>query len=705
MAVGSGDAQPGRVVDVVWPGWYRRLVVGAVLVASGLAALGWWLGPPNGPPAALVLSQLIVPGAISVAVFAGGSGRWKYVFAAALLIDLEALFASALAPIGLAYAVLFPVVGVALLVGAVGGRALIAGFIAAGSTSLVGVTIALLFGPASHEPRIGVPIVTLAITAIFIGVGLVHLGLLYKDRMRALASARDDLASRRAAEDLLAAIVDSTPVPTQAFDADGNVILWNPASERLFGWKRSEVVGGRIPAEMDPPDAPLPVTARIGQTLAGEVVRGDRVRRLTKDGREVWIDIYASPIHDADGKPIGVAGQTVDVTERIALDARLRQAAKMEAIGVLAGGIAHDFNNMLTAIRGYADLARTEVPLSGEVDVAGVRDDLTQVILAADRASELTRQLLAFARKTVLEPRVLDPVAVVSGFAPMVRRLLGEDVDLVLEFGPEAGLAKVDPAQLEQVILNLAVNGRDAMPAGGQLRIDISNVTLGDDYTAGHPDARPGPYVRLTVADTGVGMDEETRSHVFEPFFTTKGPGQGTGMGLATVFGVVKMSDGSIDFRSEPGKGTTFDLYFPRIPAGAAPAVSAEPPDETPRGSETILFVEDDPAVRPFGRRCLAGLGYTVLEASSGAEALSVVGSFEGSIDLLLSDVVMPGMQGPELARRLSELRPGLRVLYCSGFHQNPAATDGASGSAYLAKPYSRESLARAVRASLDRAG
>jgi signal transduction histidine kinase/ActR/RegA family two-component response regulator len=387
-----------------------------------------------------------------------------------------------------------------------------------------------------------------------------------------------------------------------------------------------------------------------------------------------------------------------DVTEQRRLESQLAQAQRLEAVGQLAGGIAHDFNNLLTAIRGYAQLA-AESLAEGEQ----ARDDIEQVIRAADRAADLTRQLLAFSRRQVLQPQVVDPAEIVASISPMLRRLLGEHIELTTRAQIAAGSIRVDPSQFEQVIVNLALNARDAMPEGGRLTIETSNVELDAAYAANHADTNAGSYVALVVSDTGTGMDAATKVRIFDPFFTTKESG-GTGMGLATVYGIVRQSGGSIYVYSEPGHGTSFKLYLPRVdvepaiePSGSATA--------TPTGAEVILLVEDEEPVRAFAARILSGLGYTLLEASNGEEGLEVAAAHDGPIDLLLTDVTMPGMQGPQLAAAMRKVRPEIRVMYISGFTETLVGRPGSDGdgSTFLSKPFAGASLARAVRETLDR--
>jgi signal transduction histidine kinase/CheY-like chemotaxis protein len=420
---------------------------------------------------------------------------------------------------------------------------------------------------------------------------------------------------------------------------------------------------------------------------------------ITAKDRRIWVHTKGTVTMD-QGRTVKITGVFHDITEQRELETQLRQAQRLEVVGQLAGGIAHDFNNLLTAIRGYSELVRRNL---GPKDRN--RADLDQVVLASDRAVELTRQLLAFSRRQVLQPRIVDPGELVAGVAPMLRRLLGEHIELVTYAAPDLGRVKVDPSQFEQIIVNLAVNARDAMPEGGKLRIETANIELGIGYVASHPGVTPGPYVALIVSDTGSGMSDAVKTHIFEPFFTTKEPGKGTGMGLATVYGIAQQSGGSIYLYSEPGYGTSFKIYLPRVDGAAGAAASLVPTAVTPTGSETILLVEDEEAVRAYAARILSEQGYLVLEASGGAAALALVATHPGPIDLLVTDVVMPGLQGHQLGKQLSDIRPGLRVLYVSGFTESSVVDQGVVGEgiAFLPKPYTVDALGRAVRLVLDK--
>jgi nitrogen-specific signal transduction histidine kinase/CheY-like chemotaxis protein len=396
---------------------------------------------------------------------------------------------------------------------------------------------------------------------------------------------------------------------------------------------------------------------------------------------------------------VEAVGSWSDVTERRQLEEQLRQAQKMEAVGQLAGGVAHDFNNQLTIISGYSDLL-----LEGLAPGDPHWEPLCEIKSAGERSAGLTRQLLAFSRRQLLAPRILDLNAVAADAEKMLRRLIGEDVALVTALDPALGTVRADPGQVEQILLNLAVNARDAMPTGGQLTIKTCNVELDDGYVQSHPDARPGPHVLMAVTDTGCGMPPEVKARIFEPFFTTKGQGKGTGLGLATVYGIVRQSGGHIGVYSEVGVGTTFKVYLPRegLPAGAAKSRSGQL--APPQGTETVLLVEDESGVRALTRQVLSKCGYRVLEAAGAGEAVKAAAGASGPIHLLVSDVVMPGPSGRVVANRVAELHPGVRVLFMSGYTDDEVVRHGVlqEGVNFLQKPFSPIALARKVREVLD---
>ena len=505
----------------------------------------------------------------------------------------------------------------------------------------------------------------------------------------------------RQSEERLRAIVDVAPVAIVRVNRDRLVQFWNPAAERIFGWKAEEVLGRPYPVKA--PAGERDTQIMFDRGFAGDTIEAVEIRRLRKDGSTVDLRMWNAVVRDEDGTVIGLVGVLADVTEQRMLEQRLLQSQKLEAVGQLAGGIAHDFNNVLTAVRGHAELL-----IGAATDGDPARKDLEEIRRNADRATQLTRQLLAFSRRQVLQPRVVDLGGVVAGTESMLRRLIGEHIRLEVSVEEGLGRVEADPTQIEQVLLNLAVNARDAMPQGGRLLVRLENTELTAEAVRAYPyEVLPGPYVRMTVSDTGHGMDEDTRGRVFEPFFTTKGLSQGTGLGLATVFGIVKQSGGYIWAHSEPGRGAAFEVLLPRVEKSLPQA--AEPraePVEGSGGAETILLVEDDAAVRRLARQVLERSGYRVLEAASPAEALqSVIPAHPDPIHLLVTDVVMPDMDGHQLAMRVSALRPTIRTIFMSGYTEDDVLRRGivTGSSLFLQKPFGPADLTRSVRQVLDR--
>jgi signal transduction histidine kinase/ActR/RegA family two-component response regulator len=423
-----------------------------------------------------------------------------------------------------------------------------------------------------------------------------------------------------------------------------------------------------------------------------------------KDGTLYRQDATISPVRDELGQIVSFVSVGRDVTREIELEEQLRQSQKMEAIGQLAGGIAHDFNNLLTAILGNSEM------LLGATDKNDERRaDLEEIRAAGTRAAALTRQLLAFSRRQVMEPAILDLNEVVVNVTKMIQRLIGEHVELALDLAPDLGQVNADPGQLEQVVLNLAVNARDAMPAGGKLLIETSHAELDEEYVRAHAPLQPGHYVMLAITDSGQGMDEETRSRIFEPFFTTKESGKGTGLGLSTVYGIIKQSNGHVWVYSEPGQGTTFKVYLPRVqmPQGEATVREHDQREgqlATQNGNETALLVEDDDSVRAVVRRTLESNGYDVIEAHSAAEAARLAQHHSGPIDFLITDLIMPETSGQDLAQTICALRPGVKVLYMSGYSDKAVLQQGmlSSDMDFLAKPFTQEMLLAKVRQVLD---
>jgi len=506
-------------------------------------------------------------------------------------------------------------------------------------------------------------------------------------------------AALRNSEESYRSLVDGVRDVIFALSPSGEVTSLNPAFEEMTGFPPGEWVGRPFEAFVHPDDVPLALDL-FGRVLGGEPRPTIPFRILTKGG-SYRVAEFSATAQVRDGRLAGILGIGRDVTERLGLEQQLRQAQKMEAVGRLAGGIAHDFNNILTAITGHADLLLEDL---GHHDPR--RADVDEIRRSAERAAGLTRQLLAFSRQQVLQPKVVDLNALVLDMDKLLRRLIGEDVELATALDPTLGRVTADPGQLEQVIVNLAVNARDAMPQGGKLTLETRNIDLDSSYRLEHSLVKPGPYVQLTVSDSGIGMDEETQAHAFEPFFTTKPRGQGTGLGLAMVYGTVKQSGGFIWVYSEPGHGATFKIYLPRVDAPVESATPPAPVERPPRGSETVLLAEDEPAVRAIAQQVLERQGYTVLAAPSGADALALAAQHGATIHLLLTDVVMPGMSGRDLADRLTAQRPGIRVLYISGYTDNAIVRHGMlePGLAYLQKPFRPDALVRKVRDVLDEA-
>ncbi|HEX7124838.1 MAG TPA: ATP-binding protein [Thermodesulfobacteriota bacterium] len=580
----------------------------------------------------------------------------------------------------------------------------------------------LLAGLVVTLAAVGLAAVALSIVQAALGLALVlgvAVGLLLASALARPAEPRSGGAAaalerlRRQHE----LILNSAGEGIFGVDLEGRFTFVNPAAARMLGWTPEELIG-RAQHELihhtrqDGSPYPRALCPMYHAVRDGVVRRGDDEQFWRRDGTPFPIAYTATPLLE-DGRVVGKVVTFQDTSEQRRLEAQVRQAQKLEAVGRLAGGIAHDFNNLMTAVTGFAELALARVPQGDRL-----RNDLEEIRRAGVRAASLTRQLLAFSRQQVLEPRVLDLTAVVTGMEQMLRRVIGEDIRLATSTAPALRPVRADPGQLEQVLMNLALNARDAMPAGGTLTIETANAEVQEAGAERHGVMRPGRYTRMTVSDTGGGMDAHTRANVFEPFFTTKAPGKGTGLGLATVYGIVKQSGGYVWVDSEPGHGAAFTIYLPSVdePCGRASRprgrvsrppqgrVPDAPPPRPAGGRGAILLVEDDEAVRDIARRVLEQAGYTVLVAADGEQALAIATRREAPLDLLLADVVMPRGTGPEVAARVSAAHPGIRVLFTSGYAES-AVLDRVridAQEAFIAKPFTGEALVRKVRDVLE---
>ena len=540
-----------------------------------------------------------------------------------------------------------------------------------------------------------------------------------EESARALLEEQAAFAALTKERDLFARISETSPAGIVLVNRSGEITFANARAQEVLGLRPDEIgrrandapewnITSHDGSPFPPEDLPFACVLRTRQP-----VHDVRYAITTKDRRRVLLTVNAAPLFDAAGEPEGMISCIDDVTcrvlaerDRAAMEAQLFRMRKMEALGRLTGGIVHDFNNMLSVILAYAALGLRSLP-----DGDPLSTSLEEIRRAGERSAELTHRLLAFSRQQVLKARIVDVSEVLGELRDMLRRVIGEDLELKIEVAPDLWTIRADPGQLSQVVMNLALNARDAMPSGGTLTIVAENVDVDEAYAREHLEASPGPHVMLAVIDSGVGMDKETQSHVFEPFFTTKERGKGTGLGLSTVFGIVRQSQGGIGFSSEPGKGTTFRLYFPRAEAGnevtSEPATKAAARRTIDHGTETILLVEDEAQVRAVLRHVLEASGYVVLDAPGGAEALAIEARQTGKLDLLLTDVVMPGMNGSELAKRMRALRPGLRVVLMSGYTADVVTQHGVleEGVSFLQKPIMPDTLLAKLRALLDERG
>ena len=505
-------------------------------------------------------------------------------------------------------------------------------------------------------------------------------------------------ASLREGRRLFAATLSSIGDAVAATDQEGRISFLNPVAETLTGWRMADARGKpadevlRFAIERTHQPAENPIVRALRERVV--IAMQEPTLLISRSGAEVPIEESASPVRDDSGEVRGAVLVFRDISKRLQLEEQATHAQKMDAVGRLAGGVAGDFNNVLTVITGYAELLRSEIP-----STSPMRRFVDEIIYAGERAAALTRHLLAFSRGTTAQPRVLDLNSLVTGMEPMLRRLVGHNIELSVLTGPGLGRVKADPAQLEQVVVNLATNARDAMPNGGKLVIETANAEL-DESTATNLAVRPGPYVMLAVSDTGIGMAAETRSRLFEPFFTTKAPGKGSGLGLATAYGAIKQSEGCVTVYSQPGCGTIFEIYLPLVMEAAVPVPVRT---TSAKGSETILLVDDEEGVRKLVFAVLKSNGYDVVEAANGASALAAYEKNGHKIDMVLTDVVMPQMTGFELGKQLQERAPALKILYMSGYRDNAIGGSGPDAPrAFLHKPFTPDVLLSKVREVLD---
>ncbi|HEX9776224.1 MAG TPA: PAS domain S-box protein [Actinomycetota bacterium] len=506
---------------------------------------------------------------------------------------------------------------------------------------------------------------------------------------------------------LLAAIVSSCQDAIIGVDADGRVASWNPAAETLYGYRAEEALGRTVQELLVPPDDVPEHEQKFARAAAGEHVSVHEAVRFTKASRAVSVSIAISPVRNSRGEIIGVASIHRDITERKRAEKerellKQQQSQRLESLGQLAGGVAHDFNNLLAAILNYAELILDEPE-----NVESVRDDVGEIVRAAQRAAALVHQLLVFGRREIVKPEVLDLNDIVRELEQLFRHTIGEHIELRAALAHGLMPVKIDPSGVEQVCMNLVVNARDAMPGGGALTIETRNVEISEDFEDLSVNLRAGRYVRLSVSDSGSGMPPEVLARVFEPFYTTKPQGVGTGLGLATVYGIVTQAGGGVHIYSEPGVGTAVRVYLPVTDEAAGVSSQGQAPSEQIAGAgETIVVVEDEDLVREPTVRVLSRRGYAVLAARNGAEALEVIRTHDGPVDLLITDVVMPQMSGVELAAHLHELHPGTPVLFTSGYPQDLLERGQVlSGRPLLEKPYSTGDLLGRVRSMLDSGG
>jgi two-component system cell cycle sensor histidine kinase/response regulator CckA len=674
--------------------WYRPVVVagGASLGFFGAAAAVTSPRPDLGSTVATAL----LPPLIGL-VMIGGAWRWPHLLlAATALLDVEAVLSGYVFVNGAAIAILLPFIGLGLFYPVRNPQAIRIAYVAAGIASASGALVAIFAGPA-HS----LPVVYPAPVAIGFFMTASALALAFNWRLsgrlvEAIAVATNELGVREATEaelrrttQRLEAVVAAAPLAIVLTDRDGAIQVWNREAEQIYG-APAETTLGRNVAEVTGMGAAQYAEFRR-RIEAGESLAGLPISRRQADGRQLELRLFLAPVRDHERRLIGSVSVIEDLSDRRALEAQLRQSQKMETLGQLAGSIAHDFNNLLTAIHGFAEI--TAATLGPDHPAA---PDIVQIRNASERAAELTARLLAFSRQTPPSSSIVDLNPIVAGMGPILRRLLGPTVDLQIALDAAAGAVRIDRAQLEQAVLNLAVNARDAMPGGGTITISTNGETVG-----GTEDGDGQRVAVLTIEDTGVGMEAEVRERAFEPFFTTKEAGEGTGLGLAIVFAAVRNAEGDVAIESSPGHGSSFRITLPAMEP-LAEVVAPVTPAEAEGGTESILLVEDEPSIRAFASRILAGRGYRVAVAADAKEAVGLHAADGKPFDLLLTDVTMPGGSGPELVAKLTGADPDLRVLFMSGFVPGGRGPSLPADAPFLHKPFTVDELLRAVRAALD---
>lgn len=656
----------------------------------------WFFLPMETAALAMALTSLAGVTFLATLLALSAGRRWRVLLAPVIvLLDLGAILCALVLPVALDVAVIVPFIGAVLLVAAFDGWQLRVGLAGAWLSGVIGAWLARTNPALASVPHVSPTLFAAGLLAVGTAIGYAMLGWAAEHWQVAIAEKNDAIEAARVAQaaqvratERLRALVDNSPLSTLAFDQEGIIHAWNPAAERLLGWTPEEVTGKSI-TEFVSEDLREGVRGRIARAMEGHLAGPRSTRFLTKSGGEIRAEVYDDLERNSDGRPVGVVVQFLDLTERDAIEARLVEAQRLEAVGQLAGGVAHDFNNSLTAIAGFASLIE-----SGESP--DPREDARTILGAAERAATLTRQLLAFGRRVPLHPQPVDLRDFLRTVEPLLRSLVGETVQIRVETDERPALVEVDPPSLEQAILNLAANARDAMPQGGDLTLAVRSYP--GCLAEGSPE--PEAHVAVCVSDSGAGIPAAAIDRVFEPFFTTKPVGKGTGLGLAMVHGFVAESGGHLVVSSPPGQGATIEMHFPRA-VGTVP--QSEGHSEPVGGSDSILFVEDDAAVASFGLACLRRLGYDVTPALNGSEAVALAASRLEPFDLLLTDVVIPGMSGPELAALIHRHHPSTAILYASGYSAEHVG-DAVAGprAPLLEKPYSLAQLAAKVREVID---